>query len=121
MFSNLNKKRVNKRYVPKLRFKGFEGGYKEIKISDVSKFYKGDGYSKYTLESFMGMNLSHELVIFLEFITRTPTIGGFVSKLKSLVIGNPLMTEDGRLMICYNGFKDAVINHEEEIKRFLYS
>ena len=82
---------------------------------------KGGGYSKYTLESFMGMNLSHELVIFLEFITRTPTIGGFVSKLKSLVIGNPLMTEDGRLMICYNGFKDAVINHEEEIKRFLYS
>ena len=37
---------VNKRYVPKLRFKGFEGEYKEIKISDVSKFYKGDGYSK---------------------------------------------------------------------------
>ena len=37
---------VNKRYVPKLRFKGFEGEYKEIKISDVSKFYKGDGYYK---------------------------------------------------------------------------
>ena len=27
MFFNLNKKRVNKRYVPKLRFKGFEGEY----------------------------------------------------------------------------------------------
>ena len=37
---------VNKRYVPKLRFKGFEREYKEIKISDVSEFYKGDGYSK---------------------------------------------------------------------------
>lgn len=80
---------------------------------------KGDGYSKRTLENFMLGSLSHELVTFVEFVTKTPTVGGFVSKLNSLVIGSPLMTKDGSLMICYNGFKDAVKNHEKEIKAFL--
>ena len=79
---------------------------------------KGGSYSKDTLGRFM-RSLSHELVTFVEFVTKTPTVSGFVSKLNSPVIGSPLMTKDGRLMICYNGFKDAVKNHEKEIKAFL--
>lgn len=32
--------------VPKVRFKGFEGEWKKVKLGDIAKFSKGQGYSK---------------------------------------------------------------------------
>lgn len=32
--------------VPKIRFKGFEGEWKKVKLGDIAKFSKGQGYSK---------------------------------------------------------------------------
>ena len=42
MFSNLNKKRVNKRYVPKLRFKGFKNTWQIEYVKNL--FYITRGY-----------------------------------------------------------------------------
>ena len=36
--------------VPKIRFKGFEGEWKKVKLGDIAKFTKGQGYSKSDLK-----------------------------------------------------------------------
>ena len=36
--------------VPKIRFKGFEGQWKKVKLGDIAKFTKGQGYSKSDLK-----------------------------------------------------------------------
>ncbi len=46
MFSNLNKKRVNKRYVPKLRFRGFEGEYS---FEILNKYLEYEQPTKYLI------------------------------------------------------------------------
>ena len=46
MFFNLNKKRVNKRYVPKLRFKGFEGEYS---FEILNKYLEYEQPTKYLI------------------------------------------------------------------------
>ena len=46
MFFNLNKKRVNKRYVPKLRFKGFDKKFKIDNFSNIVSFARSGGTPK---------------------------------------------------------------------------
>ncbi len=36
--------------VPKIRFKGFEGEWKKVKLGDIASFSKGNGYSKNDLQ-----------------------------------------------------------------------
>lgn len=50
---------------PKIRFKGFEGEWKEVKLGDIAKFSKGQGYSKSDLKE-----TGHPIILYGRMYTK---------------------------------------------------
>lgn len=51
--------------VPKIRFKGFEGEWKKVKLGDIAKFSKGQGYSKSDLKE-----TGHPIILYGRMYTK---------------------------------------------------
>lgn len=51
--------------VPKIRFKGFEGEWKKVKLGDIAKFSKGQGYSKSDLKK-----TGHPIILYGRMYTK---------------------------------------------------
>lgn len=51
--------------VPKIRFKGFEGEWKKVKLGDIAKFTKGQGYSKSDLKE-----TGHPIILYGRMYTK---------------------------------------------------
>lgn len=50
---------------PRIRFKGFEGEWEKVKLSDIAKFSKGQGYSKNDL-----LNDGHPIILYGRMYTK---------------------------------------------------
>lgn len=71
--------------VPEIRFKGFEGEWKDFELSDIAKFSKGHGYSKSDLTS-VGTPIILYGLMYTNYTTSIKDAYCFANKIENSVI-----------------------------------
>ena len=88
----MNKRSIKNIYIPKLRFKGFDKKYKNVKLKDISTYKKGKDFSKKDLDD----NGKNPIILYGDLFTQYTSIikninqftnesGGYLSKKNTLL------------------------------------